>query len=313
MRIVDLHTDAICELSARGFLRYVRRAGRAGVRVILASVWTTEMRDPMQKIARARKLIDKINAQTTKFSRDQIPPLSVSHTASVSSRVAPATSTRATPTHPTPRVLLHIENGWFITPENLDDVIALRPFSVGLTWNADNNLAGGARGSGDLTEFGRVVVSRLIDAGVRIDTAHLNEKSFWSVASAPKPPVFCSHACFSAVEQNVRNISGDQIRAIIDGGGVVGLTFVGRFLCGSRGNRAGVRDIYAHIRYFLDNFGVDNIAIGTDFCGTTDLPKGVRNYKGFRKVEKFFLARGVSHEIIAKIFYENAEKFILGI
>ena len=105
-KFVDLHNDAIIKLSAADFEKYIIEAEKAGVEVIFVSVWTTEMTDPLLRIKEYRQLIDKIKTKV--------------------------------------KLLLHIEDAWFVDEANIGELIACKPYSVGLTWNANNALAGGA-------------------------------------------------------------------------------------------------------------------------------------------------------------------------
>ena len=240
-----------------------------GVKAVFVSVWTSNMERPMQRIQEIRQFLDGIESSV--------------------------------------RLLLHIEDAWFVNEGNLDELIAMRPFSVGLTWNANNNLAGGALSDGHLTEAGKAAVEKLAAAGVLIDLAHLNRSSFFEVVQLSKP-FFCSHACFGEVCRNPRNLDRDQIQAIVDSGGVVGLTLVGDFLRAV--GRAGFVDVYRHIKYFIDNFGDDFLCIGTDFYGTKKLPRGLRSFRGFKRFRKFLLRKGLSEACISKIFYVNSYKVL---
>jgi len=179
-------------------------------------------------------------------------------------------------------LLLHIEDAWFVTEDNIEELIELQPFSVGLTWNKNNALAGGAYDDGGLTELGKFVVDKLIAAGIYIDLAHLNRRSFFEVPQK----LLCTHTCFAEVHQHPRNLDREQIQAIVDAGGIIGLTLVNEFLGG--------QGIHAHIKYFRDNFGEGNLAIGTDFFGTTDLPKGLRNYRSLKRhINKYDFQRTI--------------------
>ena len=66
---------------------------------------------------------------------------------------------------------------------------------------------------------------------------------------------------------------------IIDSGGLVGLCLVSKFLNGTK--KSGIDDIVRHIDYFACKFGVDNLALGTDFFGTKYLPSHAKNYADF--------------------------------
>jgi microsomal dipeptidase-like Zn-dependent dipeptidase len=118
-----------------------------------------------------------------------------------------------------PNCLLHIEDAWFLTPENIDGFIALHPVTVGLSWNGKNALCGGALSAGGITKWGYTVIEKLERAGIQIDTAHLNRKSFWQFAKATKRPIFCSHTCFNAVNAHPRNLTDNQVKKIITANG----------------------------------------------------------------------------------------------
>ena len=206
---------------------------------------------------------------------------------------------------------LHIEDAWFIDMQNIDEFIKLRPFSVGLTWNGENNLAGGANSNKGLSELGEAVTRHLDDNGIIIDLAHLNKPSFTAVSNLLLKrgrKLFCSHTCFNEVNKHPRNLDREQIRTIVDSDGLVGLTLVGDFLSASKYAR--VQDIYNHIKYFIENFGEDNLAIGTDFFGTRNLPTGICTYKDFGKLKKYLVKQGLCESTIDKIFYGNARRFL---
>jgi len=199
-------------------------------------------------------------------------------------------------------LLLHIEDAWFLNIDNIEELINLRPFSVGLTWNKNNNLAGGAYDNGGLTPLGRAIVKKLVANGIHIDLAHLNRKSFFQVAKLLKgQKLLCTHTCFDEVHPHLRNLNRKQIQTIVDSGGLIGLTLVSDFL--------GAGDVWGHIKYFLDNFGEDNLAIGTDFFGTTNLPKNLKRYKDFRRFKKFLASKGLTDSTINKIYHINYHDF----
>jgi len=255
--LVDLHNDVITCLSPKKFKKYIQKAEYAGVKAILISVWTTKMQDPMSEIQKHRKTIDE-----TKTSI---------------------------------KLLLHIEDAWFLDEDNIDELITLKPYSVGLTWNCNNALAGGALDNGSLTPLGKSIVEKLVDNDIITDLAHLNRKSFFEVIKLCKKPL-CSHTCFSEVHPHPRNIDREQIQAIINADGLIGLTLVGDFI-GS--------NILNHIKYFLNNFGEDNLVFGTDFFGTKNLPKGLENYRNFAKFGLYLTRNGIEKETINRLFHKN--------
>ena len=208
------------------------------------------------------------------------------------------------------KLLLGVEDLHFINKENISDFLRLRPTYAGLTWNTSNSMAGGAFESGKLTSFGKEIIKQLEDNNIKIDTAHLNEESFLDVCRLSKKPIFCSHTAFYGVNAHPRNLKDYQLKMIVDSGGLVGLCLVSEFLNGTK--KSTISDITRHIDYFSCKFGIDNLAIGTDFYGTAHLPKHIRSYRCLAKrLSKELLKLGYTEKSINKIFYENAANFLL--
>lgn len=177
---------------------------------------------------------------------------------------------------------------------------------VGLTWNFDNALAGGALGNGTLTAKGKQVLSEAKRLGIAVDTAHLNRKSFFRVIDSCKGRVLNSHCCFDAVHSHPRNITDEQIKLLIDRNAVIGMTLESSFLSGGA---AGVSDAVRHIDHFVQKFGCDNLALGTDFNGGTP-PKELDGYERLQVCLGRALSElGYTEKDIEKIFFKNAYDF----
>jgi len=205
-------------------------------------------------------------------------------------------------------LFLGIEDLHFLTKDNLENFILTKPIYASLTWNTCNALAGGSHEGGNLTKFGKSVVKRLEQNNIQIDTAHLNEESFMDFSKITKKPMLCSHTAFYGVNQNSRNLKDYQLKMIIESGGLVGLCLVSDFINGTR--RCLIEDVALHIDYFACKFGINNLAIGTDFYGTKHLPRNANNYESLilglsNKLTKM----GYTEKSLNKIFYENAQSF----
>ncbi len=239
--MIDLHNDALLELPESKLLPYLRKAKTDGINEIWLSVWTTELSNPLKIIKRKKKILDKIKDDDR---------------------------------YPTCR--LHIEDLGFITKDNIQNLIDLKPHSAGLTWNNKNNLAGGCMSNGKLTKFGKQVVSILEKNNIQIDTAHLNKKSFYSFAKITTRPMVCTHTAFTNIRRHKRNITNKQIKIIIKSGGKIGLCLVPKFLTSS--TDCGFNDVIKHIYSFKKRFGTNNLFLGSDFFGTDTLPYGIKDY-----------------------------------
>ncbi len=246
MVMIDLHNDALLKLPQSKLLPYLKNAKRAGFDEIWLSVWTTELYDPLKTITQKKAILDSIADD---------------------------------PAYPVCR--LHIEDGWFITAENLPKLIKLHPHSVGLTWNDKNNLASGAHSRGGITPFGYRVIKKLEAANIQIDTAHLNRRSFWEFARVTTRPLICTHTAFHAVHHHARNLTNRQVRAIIQSGGMVGLALVPRFLTRDHIS-CDIYDLIKHISHFKRRFPCAKLHWGTDFYGTEQLPAHIKSYTEIR-------------------------------
>lgn len=94
-----------------------------------------------------------------------------------------------------------------------------------LTWNEENLLACGAGGNPDrgLTELGREAVRRMQRLNILPDVSHTSDRSFWDIMDLAEGPVIASHSNCRALCDVRRNLTDEQLRAIRDTGGVVGV------------------------------------------------------------------------------------------
>lgn len=257
--MIDLHNDALLKLPTKQLLKYLEHAKSTGVDEIWLSVWTTELTNPLSVIAKKRKLLDSIANQ---------------------------------PQYPVCR--LHIEDAWFLTETNLDELIALKPHSIGLTWNHANQLAGGTHSRKGITQLGYHIISRLETAGIQIDTAHLNRRSFWQFARVTTRPLICTHTALHVICHHPRNLTNRQIRTIIQSSGFIGLALVPKFLTKNT-TYCGIHDLVKHIIYFKQHFNIKSLYWGTDFYGTEHLPLGIRQYQDLTYL---FQAEIIGHSVL---------------
>lgn len=113
-----------------------------------------------------------------------------------------------------------------------------------------------------LTRFGHSVVDRCEDLGVIVDLAHINKRGYLDVCRRAKKPPIVSHTGVSGAFTHWRNIDDEQLRAVADKGGVVGVIFCPRFVGGD-----GLEPIVRHIRHIVEVAGEDVPALGSDWDG----------------------------------------------
>jgi len=150
---------------------------------------------------------------------------------------------------------------------------------VGLTWNRRNAFADGAaeRGRGGLSRLGHELVERLARLGVMVDLSHASEQTFADVlAHEARPHVLVSHACCRAVNDTPRNVSDDQLRALAERDGVIGLMALPLAVDPERPT---IERLVDHVEHAVSVAGIGHVALGGDFIeqvhavvGTTNVP-----------------------------------------
>ena len=136
-----------------------------------------------------------------------------------------------------------------------------------LTWNEENLLATGAGGDpySGLTDLGRRAVRRMQERGIVVDVSHLNDGGFWDVMKTAEGPVVASHSNCRALCDVRRNLTDDQLRAIRDSGGVVGLNVHHAFVHADREKQT-AEMLARHAAHMAEVMGVEHVACGFDFC-----------------------------------------------
>lgn len=172
-----------------------------------------------------------------------------------------------------------------------------------LTWNGENNIAGGVTGQKGLTEFGKKVIKEMNILNLCCDVSHLNEKSFYGVIDTAKKVIATHSNCYEICE-NKRNLKLEQIKLLTEKGGVLGLNFYPLFL----GENI-FEKIYRNIFLLCDKGYEDFIAIGSDFDGAK-MDKKLNGIDKISSLYSFLEGKGLKKDLLNKIFYENANNFI---
>ncbi|MFD1952943.1 dipeptidase [Paenibacillus thailandensis] len=139
--------------------------------------------------------------------------------------------------------------------------------AAGFTWNNANWAADGAmeeRGAG-LTAQGKAFVRECDELGMMLDVSHLSERAFWDMVDTASKTVIASHSNAASVLPHKRNLSDDQIKAIIALEGLIGVTFVPYFVSGSE--VVTIDDLLRHVERICELGGERHLMLGSDFDG----------------------------------------------
>lgn len=176
---------------------------------------------------------------------------------------------------------------------------------IGLTWYYRNALADGlweSRTKGGLTRFGVSVVEEMERLGMIVDVSHLTDQGFWDLLDVTENPVIASHSNSRVVCDSPRNLTDDQIKALAERGGVLGLNFSSRHV---KAENATVKDMVDHVDHIVRLVGADYVGLGSDFDGTRTPPKGLEDASCHPNFTRELVERGYSDHEIKKILGEN--------
>ncbi len=159
----------------------------------------------------------------------------------------------------------------------------------------------GRRDGEGLTAWGRELVRRCEDASVIVDLAHINRRGFLEVCGMATRPLIVSHTGVTRAHQHWRNIDDEQIRAVAERGGAVGIIFCPRFLGGDS-----IDDVVRHLRHVIDVGGEDTPALGSDWDGMIVPTPDLRDAAHLPLLTDALLRAGLSETAIAKVLRKNA-------
>jgi microsomal dipeptidase-like Zn-dependent dipeptidase len=100
-----------------------------------------------------------------------------------------------------------------------------------------------------------------------VDLVHLSRKSFWDAIEIYEGDVFVSHANSAAVFDHPRNLTDEQIKAVAERNGVIGVTSYRGYQVEDP-YQATLSDWLDHAMHIYDLVGAEHLAVGADFSGS---------------------------------------------
>ena len=176
---------------------------------------------------------------------------------------------------------------------------------LGLLHFSQNAIGRPAKGRGSdasagLTAFGRDVVRECERCGVIVDLAHINRQGYFDALELATVPPMVSHTGVLGVHEHWRNIDDEQIRALADKGGCVGIIFSRKYL-----GSASIDSVVDHLLHVIDVAGDDVPALGSDFDGFVVPPEGLEDVAAMPNLTVALSRRGVSPRVLEKILGGN--------
>ena len=162
-----------------------------------------------------------------------------------------------------------------------------------LTYNRRNLVGDGCLEPGDagLSTFGRELVDKINTRRGLIDLSHSGRRTALEAIAASKRPVVISHTGCAALVARPRNKTDEELKAVADKGGVVGM-YLMPFL--RLEGQPMAEDLIRHLDHAIKVCGEDHVAIGTDGM----LP-AVETTPAYQKMFKEFVAKRIERGIAA--------------
>lgn len=173
----------------------------------------------------------------------------------------------------------------------------------------------GTGDDGPLTDSGRELLTQFESLGVTLDVTHLSDTSFFEAMDNFGGNVLASHQNCRTLVPGQRQFSDEQLRIVIERGGVIGASLDAWMLYPGyqRGKTSrqfvplqNVVDHYDHICQLAGNSR--HIAIGSDLdggYGTEQCPIGLDSIADLQKLAGHMSDRGYTEEDINAAFHGN--------
>ncbi len=230
------------------------------------------------------------------------------------------------------KVFTSIEGCDYLEDEN--DLVALKELGLDAivpVWNCQNKFGSGNRSDTGLTPLGERLISKAVELGIGIDLSHANEKTFWDIINYIKSnnlnaKIYASHSNSKSLCDVKRNLTDEQIKAIGELGGFVGVMSNSGFVdykgYGKREEKLGTPEYEEYIKFLKEKYiehiryihnltgNIESVCVSTDdmgFCELDDYKEcPIFEYKTIAKEIRTLLSKYYSDEEINKIMYDNA-------
>ncbi|GAK69739.1 dipeptidase [Agrobacterium rubi] len=212
--------------------------------------------------------------------------------------------------------VLHIE-GVEAFDADLDALYVLHQAglrTLGPVWSRPNMFAHGVPfrfpstpdiGPG-LTDAGQRLIKTCNELKIMVDLSHMNEQGFWDIAKISNAPLVASHSNAHALCNHSRNLTDRQLDAIRDTGGIAGINFGVLFVRqdGVKNPDTDLSELVRHVDYMVERMGIDHVAFGSDFDGTT-IPAAMKDASDLQLLVDALRDAGYDRESLEKICHGN--------
>jgi membrane dipeptidase len=221
--------------------------------------------------------------------------------------------------------------GFVLSLEGADSLVTLRHLersyadglrALGPAHYGPGRYAHGTDAEGPLPPAGKELLKEMERLGVILDVTHLCDECFWDALDCYHGPLWASHQNCRTLAPWNRQFADDQIKAVIERGGVLGMAFdaimmvPGWMHLRSRpvDFQLKIERICEHIDHICQLAGsARHVGIGTDLdggYGNEQTPMDLNSIADLQKLPGLLRARGYSPADIEGIMWRNFVDFL---
>ncbi len=137
-----------------------------------------------------------------------------------------------------------------------------------LTYNERNLLGDGCteRTNAGLSDFGVEAVACMNELGIIVDLSHCGAQTTTDGIKFSKSPATINHSMCKALYDHPRGKTDEQIRALADKGGVMGIICLGYMIGPNLGTQTTLETYVDHIEHAVNVGGIDHVGLSSDFA-----------------------------------------------
>lgn len=221
--------------------------------------------------------------------------------------------------------------GYVLSLEGADSIVTLhhleRSYADGLralgpAHYGPGVYAHGTDAAGPLPARGKELLKEMQRLGIILDVTHLCDECFWDALDVYDGPLWASHQNVRKLAPWNRQFADDQIRAVIERGGILGMAFDAIMMVPGWVHRRSrptdfqlkVERICEHIDHVCQLAGnAKHVGIGTDLdggYGTEQTPMDLNSIADLQSLPGLLRTRGYSADDIEDICWRNFVNFL---
>jgi membrane dipeptidase len=212
--------------------------------------------------------------------------------------------------------ILSMEGSWSILrPEHVAEWFAAGLRALGPAHYGPDYYCHGTGSDGGLKEQGPALLKEMERVGLILDATHLADKSFWQALEIFGGPVLASHHNCRSLVPGDRQLTDEQIQALVARGAVIGASFDNWMIKPGwiRGvtspETVSLEDVVNHTDYICQLVGnAKHCGLGTDLdggFGTEQSPHDLDTIANLPKIGEILARRGYSQDDIDGILWRN--------